>query len=325
MSDLMVADNVEVLVLVDNATDNLSSVPAYVETELSRFWRRGGRLTAGNALCCAAHGLSCAITVWRNGASKTLLFDTGPDASVFERNVDRLGFDIGSVDGLFLSHGHWDHAGAMLRALDLMQVRNKGADMPTFMHPGMYATRAMRTPDGKIRVMDDVPTQAELERHGARVVHSKEAQLVLDDMFFISGEIPRTTVFERGMPGQIRRTGDGTGWEPDPLRMDERFVAVNVKDKGVLVFSACSHAGVVNVLGHARASFPSAGVYGVMGGFHLSGATESIIPQTVEALRGFDLKAIAAGHCTGWRAVGALAAAFGDAVMPTSVGKTYRF
>ena len=93
MLELTIADKVEVLVLVDNATDNLSSAPAFVETELSRFWRRGGRLTAGNALCCAAHGLSCAITVWRNGASKTLLFDTGPDASVFERNVDRLGFD----------------------------------------------------------------------------------------------------------------------------------------------------------------------------------------------------------------------------------------
>ena len=276
-------------------------------------------------MCCAAHGLSCAITVWRNGASKTLLFDTGPDASVFERNVDRLGFDAGSVDGLFLSHGHWDHAGAMLRALDLIQVRNKGADVPTFMHPGMYATRAMRTVDGKVRVMDDVPTQAELERHGARVVHSKEAQLVLDDMFFISGEIPRTTAFELGMPGQVRRTSDGAGWEPDPLLVDERFVAVNVKDKGILVFTACSHAGVVNVLSHARACLSPAGIHGVMGGFHLSGSTESIIPETVDALRGFNLTAIAAGHCTGWRAIGALAAAFGDVVVPTSVGKTYRF
>ena len=50
------------------------------------------------------------------------------------------------------------------------------------------------------------------------------------------------------MLGQHRRTEDGKGWEPDPLIMDERSVAVNVRGKGLVVFTACSHAGVVNVL-----------------------------------------------------------------------------
>jgi 7,8-dihydropterin-6-yl-methyl-4-(beta-D-ribofuranosyl)aminobenzene 5'-phosphate synthase len=52
---------------------------------------------------------------------------------------------------------------------------------------------------------------------------------------------------------------------------------------------------------------------------------ERIIPETVDAMRAFDLTTIAAAHCAGWRAVGALAAAFGDAVAPSAVGKTYRF
>jgi 7,8-dihydropterin-6-yl-methyl-4-(beta-D-ribofuranosyl)aminobenzene 5'-phosphate synthase len=63
----------------------------------------------------------------------------------------------------------------------------------------------------------------------------------------------------------------------------------------------------------------------VLGGFHLSGANERIIPETVDAMRAFDLKSIAAAHCTGWRAVSALAAAFGAAVTPSAVGKTYRY
>jgi 7,8-dihydropterin-6-yl-methyl-4-(beta-D-ribofuranosyl)aminobenzene 5'-phosphate synthase len=61
-----------------------------------------------------------------------------------------------------------------------------------------------------------------------------------------------------------------------------------------------------------------------MGGFHLSGSTEKIIPDTVQALRAFDLKTIAAAHCTGWRAIGALTSAFGNAVVPSAVGKTFR-
>ena len=323
--DLVAADRVEVLILVDNVTDNLSSVPDYVENELPRLLKRGLRRLSGRCLCCGAHGLSCAITAWRGDTAHTLLFDTGPDDWVFERNVDRLGFDMGIVEAMVLSHGHWDHCGAMVRALEMIQLRTGGREVPTYMHPDMYRTRAMKSPDGSMRLFDDVPTAAKLEQQGARVVHARDAQLALDDLFYVSGEIPRVTPFETGMPGQYRRTEDGTDWEPDPLLVDERFVAVNVKDKGVIVFTACSHAGVVNVLTHARDCFPGVPLHGVLGGFHLSGANERVIPETVAAMRAFDLKSIAAAHCTGWRAVNALATAFGTAVAPSAVGKTYRF
>jgi 7,8-dihydropterin-6-yl-methyl-4-(beta-D-ribofuranosyl)aminobenzene 5'-phosphate synthase len=213
----------------------------------------------------------------------------------------------------------------MLRALEMIGLRNGGRAVPTYMHPDMYRTRAMKAPNGSMRPFQDVPTAAMLEQQGAQVVHAREAQLVLDDLFYVSGEIPRVTPFETGLPGQYRRTVDGSDWEPDPLLMDERFVAVRVKGKGVIVFTACSHAGVVNVITHARDCLPGSPMYGVLGGFHLSGANERVIPETVAAIRGFDLKTIAAAHCTGWRAVSALAQAFGEAVAPSAVGKTYRF
>jgi 7,8-dihydropterin-6-yl-methyl-4-(beta-D-ribofuranosyl)aminobenzene 5'-phosphate synthase len=322
---LVEADRVEVLVLVDNVTDNLSSTPLFVENEWPRLWKRGMRALSGRCLCCAAHGLSCAITVWRGARARTLLFDTGPDEVVFERNVERLGFDVASVEGIVLSHGHWDHCGAMLRALQMIRSRNGGRDVPTYMHPDMYRTRATKAADGSFRMFEDVPSAAQLTQHGAEVIHSTRPQLVLDDHFYLSGEIPRVTSFEVGLPGQHRSTDDGSGWEPDPLIMDERFVAVAVKGKGLMVFTACSHAGVINVLKHARDCFPALPLYGVLGGFHLSGTNERVIPDTVEALRAFDLSVIAAAHCTGWRATGALASAFGDAVVPSAVVKPYKF
>ena len=166
----------------------------------------------------------------------------------------------------------------------------------------------------------------DLTSQGARIICTTEPQSFLDEMFFVSGEIPRVTAFERGLPGQVRRTEDGKGWEPDELLMDERWLAVHVAGKGLVVFSACSHAGIVNVLTHARASFPGVPLHAVMGGLHLSGANEKIIPQTIEAMTEFQLAAIAAGHCTGWRAMAALATAFGDKVVaPSAVGKRYTF
>ena len=319
-------DRLEILILVDNATDTLSSTPAFVETESARMNRRGLRTMASKCLCCAAHGLSCLVTAHRGGTSRTVLFDTGPEEYAFERNVTRLGADLGAVEGIVLSHGHWDHAGAMLLALGMIRGRTGGKAVPFYGHPGMFRSRGVKLPNGTVRPMEDVPSVADLTTFGADVVLATQPQALLDGMFYVSGEIPRVTPYERGYPGQVRLRDDGKTWEPDEALIDERFLAVNVAGKGLVVFSACSHAGIVNVLTHARDSFPAVPLHAAMGGLHLSGTNEAIIPQTVEGLRSFGLKALAAGHCTGWRAMTALANAFGDTVLaPTAVGKTYTF
>jgi len=315
-------DNVEITVIVDNVTDILSSNPKYVETEVAGAWRRGMKSLGGNCLCCAAHGLSCLITARIGNTSHSLLFDTGPDEWVFERNVARLGLDLGKVGAMVLSHGHWDHAAAMPRALQMITLANGGTPVPTYMHPEMFASRAVRNPQGRMMPMDDIPSQQVLASNGAELIITRDEQSVLSKSFYVSGEIPRVTSFERGMPGQHRRGTDGE-WELDELLVDERFVAVHIANKGLFVFTACSHAGLINVLTHARTRFPDVPLYGVLGGFHLSGATESIIPNTVEALEQFNLNLIAAAHCTGWRAMGALATRFKDRVVSSAVGKRF--
>jgi len=125
------------------------------------------------------------------------------------------------------------------------------------------------------------------------------------------------------LTGQVRRDAAGV-WQPDPLVMDERFLAVHVKDKGLVVFSVCSHAGIVNVLRHARASFPDVKLHAAIGGFHLAGPTEAAIPDTVHDLGELSLDLIIPAHCTGWRAVNALERAFGEkVVVPSAVGKRF--
>jgi 7,8-dihydropterin-6-yl-methyl-4-(beta-D-ribofuranosyl)aminobenzene 5'-phosphate synthase len=322
------SDKIEVQILVDNSTDNLSSVPAFVETEFASLGRRrrGKWVLAGRCLCCAAHGLSCLITAYSGQRKRMILFDTGPEDQTFEQNVSRLDADLTLVEAIVLSHGHWDHGGAVLRALDLIRDRNGGHEIPYYAHPDMFRTRALKMPSGTMVPMQDVPTVDELAAHGARVVDTTEEQTILDNLVYVSGEIPRVTPFEEGFPEQHRRALDGQAWEPDPLTMDERFVAVNVAHKGLIVFTACSHAGVVNVLTHAQKRFPGVPIHAVVGGLHLAGANERIIPQTVNAMRAFGPAVIAAGHCTGWRAMSALAVAFGNACLaPLAVGKRYTF
>jgi 7,8-dihydropterin-6-yl-methyl-4-(beta-D-ribofuranosyl)aminobenzene 5'-phosphate synthase len=319
-------DSLEIQVLVDNATDMLSSTPAHVESEGAGLMRRGIRMMGGKCLCCAAHGLSCLITVERDGVRRTMLFDSGPEEYAFERNVTRLAADLAPVEAIMLSHGHWDHAGAMLLALNMIRGRNGGREVVFDAHPDMFRTRAVKMANGSVRQMEDIPSIEDLTAFGAKVETSRAPHSILDGMAHVSGEIPRVTSYERGYPGQVRRTEDGKGWEPDELLLDERWLGFNVKGKGLVVLSACSHAGIVNVLHHARASHPEVPLHAILGGLHLSGANEAVIPQTVEDLKQFGLSTIAAGHCTGWRAMTALANAYGDNVLaPTAVGKRYQF
>lgn len=324
---LVAADKVEVSVLIDNVADLLSTVPANVTPEMANVMAAGATELSGECLCCAHWGLSLVITAWAGDTKHTLLFDSGPEGGTLDRNGDRLGQDFSAIESVVLSHGHWDHSGGMLTALNLITAANGGKKVPLHTNQGMFVKRALKFPDGRVIPFKDVSSVDELTNAGADVVLSEDPQLLLDGLYYLSGEIPRRTSYEVGLPGHVKRSPDGADWDPDPLLMDERWVAVNVAGKGLIVFTACSHAGVVNVLNHAREVFDPVPIYGVMGGFHLSGAAnEKIIPETVEDMKAFDLQMIVPGHCTGWRAVHALVNAFGeDVVTPSAVGRLHRF
>lgn len=326
MAKLTAVDRLDVQVLVDNVTDSLSSTPPFVTREWTQLQRQGMRLTTGASLCCANHGLSLVITAHGPGGARTMLFDGGPVDYAVERNGVRLGIDFGAIEAAMLSHGHWDHAGGLPRALGLINQANGGRAVPLYLHPGMFGWYGQRQPDGGVLPAEPIPTPAQWVTFGAEPVVTTESQTCLDGMFFVSGEIPRLTAYEKGLSSQVRQTEDGKDWRPDPLVMDERFLAVHVHGKGLVVFSACSHAGIVNVLRHARACFPDAKLHAVMGGFHLAGSTEAAIPETVRDLGTFGLDLIIPAHCTGWRAVNALERAYGEAtVVPCAVGKRFRF
>ncbi len=318
-------DSLEINVIVDNVTDSLSTVPENVIHEMDYLKENGMQELSGECLCCGAHGLSLLITAIKGDKKHVVLFDAGPEGNVIKNNLTRLNIDPTVIEEIVLSHGHWDHAGGFLGLLESINNKNPQHNTVFHVNPGMFCQRAVKHGE-HIHPFKIIPSEEELEKLGAAVINELDARLFLDDTFYLSGEIPRITSYEKGFPSHVKLDSD-KNWVPDPLILDERFLAVHVRNKGLIVFSACSHAGIINVLEHAKRLFPKIPIYAVMGGFHLSGQyVESIIPQTVNDMKKFNLQMIIPAHCTGFRAVSYLYQTFGDnIVVPSAVGRIYRF
>jgi 7,8-dihydropterin-6-yl-methyl-4-(beta-D-ribofuranosyl)aminobenzene 5'-phosphate synthase len=320
---LVTLDSLSVAVLTDDVSDNYVSKTPFAVSEFSNVVLSGARVLSGEALLCANLGYGLRLVSSVGDKRHTMLFDTGPDAAIFLRNCAALGISLEDVEAIAITHGHWDHMAALPATID--RIIKQGGRVSVHVNAGMFNERAIRLSSGRVVPVANVPLAPDLERHGATVVNSGEPRLLLDGHFYYSGEIPRVTPFEKGREDHLCRKSPEAPWEPDPLLLDERMLVAKVRGLGLIVFSSCSHAGIVNVCTHVRSIFPDTPIHAVMGGLHLGGVMERNIPDTVDGLKRFDFAHLITGHCTGWRALHALASAFGDAVSQSAVGTIYTF
>jgi 7,8-dihydropterin-6-yl-methyl-4-(beta-D-ribofuranosyl)aminobenzene 5'-phosphate synthase len=320
---LIPVDLLTVDVITDDVSDTYVTKTLFAVSEFANIVRAGAKVISGETLLCANLGLGLRLIAKAGDKQYTMLFDTGPEGAIFTRNIQRLGIWLGDVETIAVTHGHWDHMGALPAAVQT--IVEEGGKVTVHVNPGMFNDRAVKLADGSIVPVAVVCNPAELESYGAKVVNNSEAQLLIEGHAYYSGEIPRVSSFEKGRMDHLCRKSPEAPWEPDPLLMDERMLVVNVRELGLIVFSACSHAGIVNVCTDVTRLFPEMPIYCVMGGLHLGGVMEKIIPDTVAGLKTFNIQQLIVGHCTGWRALHALANEFGSAVSQSAVGTTYTF
>lgn len=164
--------------------------------------------------------------------SRTLLFDAGPEEDVFERNAKRLRLPMGDVEAIALSHWHRDHSGGLLSAMQL--IRDSKEDVTSVLvalPPDRPDYRGVMF-DEPVSLEPD-PTLQEIQDAGGNIEVIHESHVLLDEMFFISGDIPRETSYEGGIPGGIRYSTQSGEWTADELIMEERYIMCNLKGKSV--------------------------------------------------------------------------------------------
>lgn len=322
---LIEADRVEILTVVDNVVDVLlPNTPvarrmAAIGSEGQPLPRLKAPLTEeGDAADSptAQHGLSFLVTVLAGERRHTLLLDTGATADGAMHNLRALGVDPSEIELIVLSHGHFDHT------LGLNGMAQELSPLPPLLvHPDCWLRRRIALPGRQPRELP-ATSREKVRAAGFALTERREPSLLFDGALMVTGEIERVTPFEQGMPlHQALRDGE---WIPDPLILDDQALVVNVRGRGLAVITGCGHAGVVNTVMHARKITGIERVYALIGGFHLATSPlETVVWPTIEALTAFAPEVIVPTHCTGWRAIHAIAAAFPDAFIQGSVGTKY--
>jgi len=245
--------------------------------------------TAGGRGLLAEHGLS----FWIELDGKRILFDTG-QGKVLRGNARRLGIRLETMDGIVLSHGHYDHTGG------LRDVLCSARRVALYAHPAAFRPKYARNRDGTARDVGMSALDEQIVRELAELVWVEGPTEVCEGLQ-LTGPVPRTTDFE-DTGGAFFKDRDCT--EPDDLVDDQAaFVETSA---GTVVILGCAHAGVINTLRHVQTLTDSRSIHTVIGGMHLLNASPERMDKTVTELRRLDVRRLLPCHCTGFAAMARL-------------------
>jgi 7,8-dihydropterin-6-yl-methyl-4-(beta-D-ribofuranosyl)aminobenzene 5'-phosphate synthase len=307
--NLREADKLEVTILVDNYTDRL----LIQSTEVIKRPRN----PPPQALL-AEHGLSCLLKVYADSEEHVVIMDAGVGAICLVHNADVLKVDLSQVESVVLSHGHFDHFGGLP---ELLSRTSQGVAL--VLHPAASLQRRLNIPDtGRLVGLPALDEEA-LKAAGAFLHKAKEPSTLASDLVLVTGEVERVTDFERGFPWAEANI-DGQ-WIVDPFH-DDQGVAINVKNKGLVVIGGCSHAGIINTVKQAQKAARIDAVHAVLGGFHLTGPVfDPIIEPTIEEMKKINPEYVVPMHCTGRKATNHFAKEMPKQFLLNTVGTTYVF
>jgi 7,8-dihydropterin-6-yl-methyl-4-(beta-D-ribofuranosyl)aminobenzene 5'-phosphate synthase len=296
-------ERVKITILSDNTTDiTLQTDPLFE-----------GRVVQPRRKVIAAlaeHGLAMMIEI----DGKSILYDFGGFGLAILKNIEVLNINPTIFQKAVLSHGHFDHFGALMKMLPMM-----GPSKEVIISPEIYKQKIVYVGDsgekmdinqlkanyktlkkeGKIQEMPIIKKKmldTLIKDHSQNLIETR-MPLELMPGVWTSGEIEILDKSE--LTENLFLLSDGANFEEETFR-DEIALYIRVKNKGLVVLTGCGHTGIINIIKHGQKLLGLNKIYAVIGGFHLNWCSEEHINQVLSYFQEMDPTIISGMHCTGF-------------------------
>jgi 7,8-dihydropterin-6-yl-methyl-4-(beta-D-ribofuranosyl)aminobenzene 5'-phosphate synthase len=303
-----------IIIITDNYFDALRA-----DSKITKRYRGHPKSSIYDSNLHAEHGLACYVETVVDGKPHALMFDFGVDSQGVGRNIGLLGIDFKTLEALVLSHGHFDHWGAMTT---LLKAQNEKVPqgIPLYVGEEAFLERFFQSPNALISL--EFLNRENIDSLGSvKIVQIKEPVAIIPGAYS-SGRIDRVTEYEKIPPMFLVQRGDKK--EQDNF-IGEQALIMNVRGKGLVVLSGCAHTGIVNAVRHAQKTTGVEKVHAVLGGFHLTGAKPEAIQRTVADIKSIKPDYIAPMHCTGHEAIAAFEREMPEQFILNTAGTKYLF
>jgi 7,8-dihydropterin-6-yl-methyl-4-(beta-D-ribofuranosyl)aminobenzene 5'-phosphate synthase len=262
------------------------------------------------------HGLGMSVTVFDDEKSHLFLFDTGSIKQSIVGNIEALGVKYGEIEKIILSHGHFDHFGALTTIIPKL---NKGSQIylngacfdqyhiifsltddkipPEELGPNLDKLKK----EGKIKhrkldLLDRKVVYDLANKNGVEIIETSNPMKLYEGII-LSGEIEISDKDE--VSKGFYKEKNPNELEEHTFR-DETSLYINIKDKGLVILTGCGHVGIINTIKHAQKITGINKVYGIIGGLHKENLSSEAINSAVGFIERLGPKITCGVHCTGF-------------------------
>ena len=216
---------------------------------------------------------------------KRILFDTGDNAALFQKNVERLHVDLSSLDMVVVSHSHGDHTSG------LRYVLSRNPNVPLFVPEDPYFTGST-LPEAFLTADARPELPAEMRYFGGGKRPEPRGWVAWSDTKMTAVSEAITIAPHVHLVSLVSQKPAFRGLREISLVLDT--------PQGAVVVAGCSHPGIEGILAAATALAPTKPVYMLFGGLHLLQDSQEQIANTLSVLADqYRVQRMAVGHCTG--------------------------
>ncbi|MFX1298945.1 MAG: MBL fold metallo-hydrolase [Promethearchaeota archaeon] len=297
-------ENVKITILSNNTTDATFQTDPKFKGKVIQPMRKV-------ASAIAEHGL--AMSIETNGMN--ILYDFGGLGFAILKNLEILEIEPESFQKAILSHGHFDHFGALVKLLPLL-----GSGKEIILSPEVYKQKVVYL--GQYGEIIDIKTLSEnysifkeeqkvqelpalkknlldnLIAENQQTCVETEVPVELSPGIWTSGEIELSD--ESELTSNLFLKVDEMTYEKETFR-DENAIYIKVQNKGLIVLTGCGHTGIMNTIKYGQKISGIDKIYAIIGGFHLNWSSNEHLDKVVKYFEELKPEIICGMHCTGFK------------------------